>query len=73
MRSLIVGATLALVLCSCAAPQIAEEVVVVLPGPEGKTGAVVVQRDGARQTLDQPYAANRIRADGRSEGALLSE
>ena len=73
MRALIVGAMLAWLLSSCAAPPIAEEVVVVLPGPDGKTGAVVVQRGSAMQTLDQPYAANRVRADGQSEGARLSE
>lgn len=73
MAALILGAMLALLLLSCAAPPIAEEVVVVLPGPDGKTGTVVVQRDGARQTLDQPYAANRVRVDGRSEAVRLSE
>jgi outer membrane protein OmpA-like peptidoglycan-associated protein len=54
-------------------PKAAEEHVVVLPGPDGKTGTVVVQRGGARQVLDQPYAASRIAADGRQSAARASE
>lgn len=73
MTARAVGVILALMAWSCAAPPIAEETVVVLPGPDGKTGVVVVQREGARQVLDQPYAANVVRADGRLEGARLSE
>ena len=34
---------LALLACSCATP-LREETVVVLPGPDGKSGTVVVQR-----------------------------
>lgn len=73
MTARAVGVILALMAWSCAAPRIAEETVVVLPGPGGKTGTVVVQREGARQVLDQPYAANVVRPDGRLEGARLSE
>ena len=47
------------------------ELVVVLPSADGHTGAVVVERDGRRTVLDQPYAANRI---GRESGpARLTE
>jgi len=73
MKARAVAVILALMAWSCAAPPIAEETVVVLPGPDGKTGAVVVQREGARQVLDQPYAANVVRGDGRLQGARLSE
>ena len=47
------------------------ELVVVLPSADGHTGAVVVEREGKRTVLDQPYAADRI---GRSSGTTqLSE
>ena len=62
---------LALLACSCATP-VREETVVVLPGPDGKSGTVVVQRDGARQVLDAPYAANVVRSDGRLEASRAS-
>ena len=63
---------LALLVCSCAAP-LREETVVVLPGPDGKSGTVIVQREGARQVLDAPYAANLVRSDGTFQGSRLSE
>jgi len=63
---------LALLVCSCAAP-LREETVVVLPGPDGKSGTVIVQREGARQVLDAPYAANLVRSDGTLQGSRLSE
>src|SRR2546421_2054318 len=46
------------------------ETVVVLPGPDGKTGTVVVQRGDSRQVLNEPYAASR---SGASEVAKLSD
>jgi outer membrane protein OmpA-like peptidoglycan-associated protein len=63
---------LALLACSCAAP-VREETVVVLPGPDGKVGTVVVQREGARQVLNEPYAANQVRSDGSLQASRLSE
>jgi outer membrane protein OmpA-like peptidoglycan-associated protein len=46
-----------------------QETVVVLPGPDGKVGTVVVQRGETRQVLNQPYAASR---SGEKEVAQLS-
>ena len=63
---------LALLAFSCATP-VREETVVVLPGPDGKSGTVVVQREGARQVLDAPYAANVVRGDGSLQGSRASE
>ena len=63
---------LALLACSCAAP-VREETVVVLPGPDGKSGTVVVQRESTRQVLDAPYAANLVKSDGSLQGSRLSE
>src|SRR5438552_1215295 len=40
------------------------ETVVVLLGPDGKVGTVVVQRGEARQVLDQPYVASRTGETG---------
>jgi len=62
---------LALLACSCTAP-VREDTVVVLPGPDGKSGTVVVQREGARQVLDAPYAANVVRSDGSLESRRAS-
>ena len=52
-------------------PSPAAELVVVLPSADGHTGTVVVQREGNRTVLDQPYAADRT---GRETGpAQLTE
>jgi outer membrane protein OmpA-like peptidoglycan-associated protein len=52
-------------------PSPAAELVVVVPSADGHTGAVVVQREGNRTVLDQPYAAHRV---GRQTGsAQLTE
>jgi outer membrane protein OmpA-like peptidoglycan-associated protein len=40
------------------------ELVVVLPGADGRTGTVVVDSQNQRTVLNQPYAANRIGRDG---------
>jgi outer membrane protein OmpA-like peptidoglycan-associated protein len=52
-----VAALLAAVLMT--APSAPEETIAVLPGPDGRTGTVIVQRGDSRQVLDQPYAASR--------------
>lgn len=39
-------------------PKPGPETVVVLPGPDGKTGTVVVERGGERTVLDKPYASS---------------
>ncbi len=44
-------------------PTAPKETVVVLPGPDGNTGTVVVQRGETRQVLNQPYAASRSDED----------
>ncbi len=59
------------ILASPGEPSPAAELVVVLPSADGHTGAVVVQREGNRTVLDQPYAAHRA---GRETGpAQLTE
>ena len=39
---------------------VGDELVVVLPGPDGKVGTVVVQRRGEQAVLNTAYAASRI-------------
>lgn len=59
MELLIAGAVAALVLFFGKPPAAAPEEVTVLPGPDGRTGTVVVQREGAQHTLNQPFATSR--------------
>lgn len=49
-----------------------EEMVVVLPGPDGKAGSVVVERAGERTVLDRPYSGARISGAGRTESLAQS-
>jgi outer membrane protein OmpA-like peptidoglycan-associated protein len=42
----------------------AAELVVVLPSADGHTGTVIVESQGQRTVLNQPYAANRIGPGG---------
>ncbi|MEO8103200.1 MAG: OmpA family protein [Betaproteobacteria bacterium] len=66
---------IALLLAACAqAPKapLGDELVVVLPGHDGKVGGVIVRRDGAEQVLDQPYAAARIVDEGKPQAAQLN-
>ena len=54
------------------APKTTVETVVVLPGPDGRTGTVVVQRGEERHVLDQPYAASRTGGGAPAEVLRLS-
>jgi outer membrane protein OmpA-like peptidoglycan-associated protein len=57
MPVLLVGAVLALILHLSHARL--DETVVLLPGPNGRVGVVVVARGAERTVLDQPYAVSR--------------
>ena len=48
------------------------ELVVVLPGHDGKVGGVVVRRDGAEQVLDKPYAAARVISESKPQSVQLT-
>jgi len=54
---------LALLFLRPAPPQ---ETVVVLPGPDGKVGTVIVQRGETKQVLNEAYAASRSGETGKS-------
>ncbi len=49
------------------------DIYVLLPGKDGKTGALVVDSQGQQQTLDTPYAAARVKNVGSVEGFKSSE
>jgi outer membrane protein OmpA-like peptidoglycan-associated protein len=73
-RAVVLAAAAALSACqSPPKPAAAPETVVVLPGPDGRTGTVVVERGGQRTVLDKPYAASRTGADAAPGAATLSE
>jgi outer membrane protein OmpA-like peptidoglycan-associated protein len=57
------------------APARRDETIVLLPGPDGKTGALTVIHEGQQQTLDAPYATARVQQQGKLEdgGRLTAE
>lgn len=63
------------VIASAPAPVVSsrDDLYVVLPGPDGKAGAVTVTHGGERLVLDQPYAGARIRERGRLEATHVPE
>lgn len=68
MGLIIVGVFALAVLFFPATPQ---QTVVVLPGPDGKVGTVVVQRDGEQTVLNTAYSTSRIGADGAENRAAM--
>ncbi len=71
MRHLIWFAPLALtILVGCASRN---DLYVLLPGKDGKTGALVVESEGKQQTLNTPYAAARVKSVGSVDGITSSE
>jgi outer membrane protein OmpA-like peptidoglycan-associated protein len=46
-----------------------DELVVLLPGPDGSVGALSITLEGQQQTLAAPYAAARVRRQGQLEDA----
>ncbi|HEX9182747.1 MAG TPA: OmpA family protein [Burkholderiales bacterium] len=59
MGVVIVALVTALMIYSHRVP-VGDEMVVVLPGPDGKVGTVVVERGGERVVLNEAYATSRI-------------
>lgn len=57
------------------APPTRDETIVLLPGPDGKVGALTVTHEGQQRTLDAPYAAARVQRQGTLEdgGRLTAE
>ncbi len=73
MRRLAGLAALALLLLvGCARPA-RNDLYVLLPGQDGKTGALSVESGGQQAVLDQPYAAARVKEPGRVEPGAVTE
>ena len=56
-------------------PPSRDEMIVLLPGRDGKVGALTVTHEGQQQTLDAPYATARVQQQGKLEdgGRLTAE
>jgi len=72
-RALIVLALVATTAGCAATPTVVarpaprDETVVLLPGPDGKLGALTVTHEGQQRTLDAPYATARLQEQGKLE------
>ena len=73
MRRLAGLAALALLLLAGCAKPARNDLYVLLPGADGKTGALSVESDGKQAVLDQPYAAARGKAPGQVEPGVVTE
>ncbi len=61
-----------LLLVGCARPA-RTDLYVLIPGADGKTGAVSVESGGKQAVLDQPYAAVRVKESGLVEPGSVTE
>jgi outer membrane protein OmpA-like peptidoglycan-associated protein len=73
MRSLAGLTALALLLLAGCAKPAREDLYVLMPGQDGKTGALSVESGGQQAVLDQPYAAARVKEPGRVEPGAVTE
>jgi outer membrane protein OmpA-like peptidoglycan-associated protein len=73
MRRLAGLAALALLLLAGCAKPARDDLYVLLPGAEGKTGELSVDSAGRVTVLDQPYAAARVKEPGRVEPGTVTE
>jgi outer membrane protein OmpA-like peptidoglycan-associated protein len=61
-----------LLLVGCAKPA-RDDLYVLMPDPEGKTGALSVESGGQQAVLDRPYAAARVTELGRVAAGAVTE
>jgi len=73
MRSLAGLAALALLLLAGCAKPARDDLYVLMPDQEGKTGALTVESGGRQAVLDQPYAAARVKEPGRVEAGVVTQ
>jgi OmpA-OmpF porin, OOP family len=71
MGVLLVGMVLALALL--AQPRSPDETVVLLPGPDGRVGTVVIVRSTGRTVLNEPYASSHAQGARETQARPLSE
>ena len=80
MRRALAVLTLAVTATGCAAapvvqraaapaPPARDEMVVLLPGPDGTVGALTIEHEGQQRTLDAAYATTRLQRQGQLEDA----
>lgn len=72
MRPAALAALALLLLVGCAKPA-RDDLYVLMPGADGKTGAVTVESAGTQTVLDQPYAAARVKEPGRVAAGTITE
>jgi outer membrane protein OmpA-like peptidoglycan-associated protein len=73
MPSRLALAGLALLLLAGCAKPVRDDLYVLMPDQEGKTGALSVESGGKRTVLDRPYAAARVAEPGRVEAGTVTE
>jgi len=61
-----------LLLVGCAKP-VRDDLYVLMPDQEGKTGALSVESDGQQAVLDRPYASARVTEPGRVAAGAVTE
>jgi hypothetical protein len=61
-----------LLLVGCARPT-RDDLYVLMPGADGKTGALTVESAGRQAVLDQPYAAARVKEPGQVTAGTVTE
>jgi outer membrane protein OmpA-like peptidoglycan-associated protein len=61
-----------LLLVGCAKPA-RDDLYVLLPGAEGKTGALSVESGGQQTVLDRPYASARVTEPGRVQAGTVTD
>lgn len=61
-----------LLLVGCAKPM-RDDLYVLMPDQEGKTGVLAVESGGQRAVLDRPYASARVAEPGRVQPGTVSE
>ncbi|HZP34990.1 MAG TPA: OmpA family protein [Methylomirabilota bacterium] len=61
-----------LLLVGCARPA-RDDLYVLMPGADGKTGALTVDSAGKQAVLDQPYAAVRVKEPGQVAAGTITE
>ena len=73
LAALLIGASLAGGCAHAPKARVAPELFAVIPAADGHVGAIVVRREGDTRVIDRAYGAARIRSDGTTEDARVTE
>ena len=63
----------ALLAAACASEPVSPALFAVIPAQDGHVGSIVVERGADKGVIDTAYGAQRVRADGKLEGAQLTK